>query len=73
MTGTAAWQGLDRIRSLDAPAVGQLLLQAAAVACLQRVLPARVAWSVEAVLIALPLPDVLARTRVSTSHVVGAA
>ena len=47
------------------PTVGTFLLQTAAMAVLQSVLPARAAWSVEAVLWTLPMPDVLARSRVS--------
>ena len=57
-------QGLQRLRGLEPVAVGGFLLRTAAVACLQSVLPPRVAWSLESSLVLLPMPDLIARYRV---------
>ena len=60
----AAVQGLQRLRGLEPAAVGGFLLRTAAVVCLQSMLPPPLAWCLDASLVLLPMPDLIARCRV---------
>ena len=57
-------QGLQRLQGLEPAAVGGFLLRTAAVVCLQSVLAPRLAWCLDASLVLLPMPDLVARYRV---------